>query len=97
MKKVSTVIARQGCVELFINSPMHVNAKLPQSVSVTASDTLTVTWEEPFKWAHKSYSGSREVHFFWTSSARVLSDSRRSSPTVADPRPKNPRNEEKVR
>ena len=50
--------------------------------------------------------GSREGHFFWASSARVHSDSRRSSstvadgrrssPTVADQRQKNSRNKEKV-
>ena len=34
--------------------------------------------------------GSREVHFFWTSSARVHSDSRRSSSTVADRRRLSP-------
>ena len=34
--------------------------------------------------------GSREVHFFWTSSARVHSDSRRQSPIVADCRRKSP-------
>ena len=81
---------------------MHIaNSQAFESVGVDAWKT--------HKLAHASIImyGSRDVQFFWTSSARVHSDSRRSSPTVAesrrssptvaDPRPKNSRNEEKVR
>ena len=39
---------------------------------------------------HADTYGSREVHFFWTSSARVHSDSRRSSSTDADRRRLSP-------
>ena len=41
--------------------------------------------------------GSREVHFFWTSSARVHSDSRRSSQKVADGRHSSPIRDRKIR